>query len=111
MVRLVDNHDLETLLGVQVDLLGLRDFLEEILHHDTVVVSDIRRCDLEVVYRGDNVELELAVRRGLEDASVDLDLLDTWAIELFQGCDDAGFLAGAGGTVDEEVGEVATLCL
>lgn len=47
----------------------------------------------------------------MEDACVNFDLLDTRAVELFEGCDDAGFLAGAGGTIDEEMGEVAALSL
>lgn len=29
---------------------------------------------------GDNVEFKLAVGGGLEDAGVDFDLLDTWAV-------------------------------
>jgi hypothetical protein len=64
-----------------------------------------------VVDGGDNVEFELAVRRGLEDARVDFDLFDARAVELFERGDDAGLLAGAGGSVDEEVGEVAALGL
>lgn len=64
-----------------------------------------------MVDRGHDVEFELAVAGRLEDARVDLDFLDAGAVELFEGCDDAGFLAGARGAVDEEVWEVAALCL
>lgn len=41
MIRLIDDHDLETLFGVQINLLRLCDFLEKILHNNTVVVSDV----------------------------------------------------------------------
>ena len=41
MIGLINDHNLETLFGVQIDLLRLRDFLEEILHDNTVVVSNI----------------------------------------------------------------------
>jgi hypothetical protein len=111
VVRLIDHHDLEPLLRRQIHLLRLRDFLEQVLYDDAVVVAHIGRCDLEVVDGGDNVELELAVRRGLEDARVDFDLFDAWAVELFERGDDAGLLAGTRGAVDEEVGEVAALGL
>ena len=47
----------------------------------------------------------------MEDARIDFYLLDTGTVEFFQGCDDAGFFAGARGPIDEEVGEVAGLCL
>lgn len=47
----------------------------------------------------------------MEDSRVNFDLLDTEAVELAEGGDDACFLAGAGGTVDEEVGEVSALRL
>lgn len=44
---------------------------------------------------GDDVEFELAVRAGLEDARVDLYFLDAGAVEFAKGGDDACFLAGA----------------
>jgi hypothetical protein len=47
----------------------------------------------------------------LEDAGVDLDLFDAGAVELFQGCDDAGFLSCTRRAVDEEMGEVPALSL
>lgn len=59
----------------------------------------------------DDVEFEFAVAAGLENAGVNFDLFDAGAVELPEGGEDAGFLAGAGGTVDEEVREVAALCL
>lgn len=60
-----------------------------------------------MVDAGDDVELEFAgARGGLEGASIDLDLLDTGAVEGTQRGEDAGFLAGAAGAVDEEMGEV-----
>jgi hypothetical protein len=52
-----------------------------------------------VVYGGDDVEFELSVRAGLEDARVDLDLLNARPEEFFEGRYDAGFLAGAGWAV------------
>jgi hypothetical protein len=64
-----------------------------------------------VVYGSDDVEFEFAVRRGLEYARVDLDLLDTWTVELFQRGDDARFLPGTGRTIDEKMWEVTALCL
>lgn len=48
-----------------------------------------------MVNRGYDVELEFLVRGCLEDARVDLDLFDSWAIKFFEGCDDASFLACA----------------
>lgn len=64
-----------------------------------------------MVYGGYDVEFELAVRGGLEDARVDLDLFDTGAVELFEGSDNAGLFASARGAIDEEMWEVAALCL
>ena len=94
MVRLINHNHLEALLCAQVDLLCLRDLFQQILHNYSVVIADIRRRDLEVVDRGDNVEFEFAVARGLEDACVDLYLFNTGAVELLERGDDAGFLAG-----------------
>lgn len=111
MIRLVDDHDLEPLLGRQVHLLRLRDLLQQVLHDDAVVVAHVARRDLQVVVAGDDVELELAVGGRLEDAAVDLDLLHAGPVEFLERGHDAGFLAGARGPVDEEVGEVAALCL
>lgn len=59
----------------------------------------------------DDVELELAIRGRLEHAGVDLDLLDAGAVQLAEGSYYASFLAGAAGTVDEEVRKVAALGL
>jgi hypothetical protein len=42
----------------------------------------------------------------LEDAGVDFDLFDAGAVEGAEGAEDAGLFAGAGGAVEEEVGEV-----
>lgn len=64
-----------------------------------------------MVNRCDNVEFKLAIGSCLEYTGIDLDFFYARPEELFQGCDDACFLAGAGRTVNEEVGEVATLCL
>jgi hypothetical protein len=64
-----------------------------------------------VVHGSDNIEFELAVGAGLEDSRVDFDFLDAGPVELLEGCDNAGFLTGARGAVDEEVWEVAGLCL
>jgi hypothetical protein len=111
VVCLIDDDDLEALFCAEVDLLCLRDFLEQILHNYSVVVSDIGGRDLEVVYRSDDVEFEFAVCRGLEDARVDLDLLDTGAIQLLECCDDARLLACAGRTVYKEMWKVTALCL
>lgn len=60
---------------------------------------------------GDDVEFKFAVGGRLEDARVDFDLLDAGAVEGAEGGDHAGFFAGAGGAVDEEVGEVGGLGL
>ena len=111
MVRLIDHDDLEALLGIHVDLLRLRDLLEQILHDDTVIIPNIRGCDLKMVNGGNDVELEFAVGCGLEDARIDLDFLDTGAVELFEGCDDTCLLSGTRGTVDEKVREVTALRL
>ena len=111
VVGLVDDDDLEALAGGLVDLLGLGDLLEQVLHDDAVVVADVRGRDLQVVDGGDDVELELPAAAGLEDAGVDLDLLDARPVQLLQRRHDAGLLAGAGGPVDEQMGEVAALRL
>lgn len=47
----------------------------------------------------------------MEDAGVYFDLFDAGAVEFFESCYYAGFLSGAGGTVDEEMREVAALGL
>lgn len=59
----------------------------------------------------DDVEFELAIRGCLEDASVDFNFFDARAVEFFESRDDAGFFASTGRAVDEEVWEVAGLCL
>lgn len=95
MICLIDDYDLEALLRTQVDLLCLRNFLEQILHDHPVIVSDVRGCDFEVVYRRDDVEFKFTVRSGLEDTSVDFDFLDSWAVEFFEGGDYTRLLACA----------------
>jgi hypothetical protein len=47
----------------------------------------------------------------LEDAGIDFDFFDTGTVEFFEGGYDAGLFASAGGPVDQEVWEVARLCL
>lgn len=64
-----------------------------------------------MVYGCDDIEFELAVRRRLKDAGVNLDFLDTRSIEFFERCDDASLLACAGGSVYKEMGEITALCL
>lgn len=95
MIRLIDDHHLESLLRREIHLLRLGDLLEQVLDDDAVEVSDVRGRDFEVVDRGDNVEFELAVGGRLEDACVDFDLFYAGAVEFFQCGYDAGFLAGA----------------
>lgn len=111
VIGLVDDDDLEPLLRREIDLLGLRDLLQKFLDHDAVIVADVGRCDLKVVDGRDDVELQFPVTRRLEDSSVDLDLLDSGAVQFLQCCDYAGFLARAGRSVDEEVREVSALSL
>ena len=82
-ICLIHHDHLEALLCAEIDLLRLRDLLEQLLHDDAVVVAHVRRCDLEMVHGRHDVEFELAVRRGLEDARVDLDLLRAGAEECF----------------------------
>lgn len=64
-----------------------------------------------MIHGCDNVEFEFAVRGCLENARINLDLLNAGTVELAEGGDNAGFLAGTGWSVDEEVGEVAALGL
>ena len=59
----------------------------------------------------DNVELELAVTRCLEDSAVDLDFLYTSTVERAKGCRDSCLLACSRGTVDEKMREVSALRL
>lgn len=111
MIRLIDNNDLEALLGRLVNLLCLGDLFQEILNDNTIVVADIGGGDFEVVNGSDDVKLELAVGRGLEHSSIDLDLLDTRTVKLLQSSYDTGLLSSARGAVYEEVREVAALGL
>lgn len=41
MIGLVDHHDLEALFRRQIDLLRLRDFLQQFLHDGPIVVAHI----------------------------------------------------------------------
>jgi len=41
VVCFVDHDNLEALLGSEIDLLGLGDFFEEVLDHNSIVVADI----------------------------------------------------------------------
>jgi predicted Rossmann-fold nucleotide-binding protein len=43
----------------------------------------------------------------LEDTRIDFDLFNARAIELFECCDYTCFFPGTGGTVDEEMREIA----
>lgn len=95
MIRLINHHDLEALPRARIQLLSLRHFLQQVLHDNAVVVPDVRGRDLEVVDGGYDVELELSVAGGLEDARVDLYLLDAGAVEFLERGDNAGFFAGA----------------
>jgi hypothetical protein len=47
----------------------------------------------------------------LEDSRVDFDLLYTWPVEFFQGCDDSSLFPCTGWTVYEKMGEVTALGL
>jgi hypothetical protein len=64
-----------------------------------------------VVYGGDDIEFEFAIRGCLEHARIDLDLLDTGAVELLERCDDACLLPSARGPIDEEMWEITALSL
>lgn len=111
MVGLVDDHNLEALLRALIDLLRLCHLFEKILHDNSVIVADIRWCDLEMVHRCDDVELKLSVGRCLENARVDLDLLNPWTIQFFQCGYNACLLSCARGAVYEQMGKVPTLSL
>ena len=106
-VGFVDHDDFEALFGVEVDLLGLRDFFQEFLDHDSVIVADVGRGDLEVIDGGDDVEFEFTVTRRLKDPSINFDLFYPWSVEGSEGCEDTGLLASAGGAVEEEMWEVS----
>ena len=64
-----------------------------------------------MVYGCNDVEFELAVRGCLKDTGVDLYLLDTRAVELFERCNDTRLLACTRRSIDEKMREVTTLCL
>ena len=71
------------------------------------MVADVGGRDFQVVDGADDVEFELAsAGGGLEDAGVDLDAFGARAVEGAERGEDAGLFAGAGGAVEEEVGEV-----
>jgi hypothetical protein len=109
--RLVDDHYFELLLGRLVHLLSLRDLLQKVLHNNPVVVSNVGRGDFEMIVGRDDVELELPIASGLENPSVDSDLLHAWAVELLQGRYYPRLLSRSGRAVDEEMGEIAALGL
>lgn len=111
MICLIDNHDLEPLLGRLINLLCLGHLLQQVLNDDSVVVSDIRGCNLEVVNGRDDVELELPVAGGLEDAGIDFDLLNSWPIQFLQCRNDSSLLPCARWPVDEKMWEIPALCL
>lgn len=89
----------------------MRHFLKQVLNYNAVEISDVRGRDFKVVNGSYNIEFEFAIGRRLKDACVNLNLFDTGTVQFFEGCDDSRFLAGAGRSVDEEMGEVAALCL
>lgn len=64
-----------------------------------------------MIYRGNNVEFEFAVRGRLEDTRVNLDFLDTGPIEFFERRNNARLLACSGRAVYEEMWEVTALRL
>ena len=107
----VDDHDLELLLSRRIDLLRLRNLLEDVLDDDAVIVADVRGGDLEMVERGNNVELQLPVAACLEDTGIDLDFFYSGAEELLQRRNDSSLLAGAGWSVDKDMREIARLGL
>ncbi len=111
MVGFIDHHDLESLLCTQVDLLCLGNLLEQILNDHSIIVSNIGRCNFEMVYRGYNVEFEFSIRCCLEYTCVNLDLLNTRSVELFECSDDTCLLSGAGWPVNEEMWKVTALRL
>lgn len=80
MIGLVDDNDLELLLGRLVDLLGLGDLFEQVLDDNSIIVPDIRRCYLKMVNGGYDVEFQLAIASRLENSSIDLDLLNAGAV-------------------------------
>jgi hypothetical protein len=41
MIRIVDNHDFESLLGALINLLCLRHLFQQILHDDSVIIPDV----------------------------------------------------------------------
>jgi hypothetical protein len=95
VIRLIDDHNLESLLGALVYLLRLRNLLRQILYDDSVIGPNIRGRDLQVINRCYDVELEFPVGGGLEDSRIDLDLFDAGTIELFESSDNAGLLPRA----------------
>nr|POE46839.1 sulfite efflux pump ssu1 [Quercus suber] len=81
LVRLIDHHDLEPLFRSEIDLLSLRDLFQQVLDHNAVVIADIRGRDLQVVVGRHDVEFEFAIRGRLKNPAVDLDLLNSRAIQ------------------------------
>lgn len=63
------------------------------MNNNSVIVTDIRWCDFEVVDGGDNIEFELSVAARLENSGIDLDLLYTGSVKLLQRGDDSGLLS------------------
>ena len=111
MVGLVDDDNLEALLGCHIDLLRLSNLLEKVLYDNTVIVAYIARCYLEMVVGRHDVELEFAVARCLEDSTVDLYLFHTRTVECAESSCDSCFFARAGRSIDQKMREVSALCL
>ena len=81
------------------------------MYDDSVQVADIRRCDFEVVDRGDNVELYFAICGRLEYASIDLNAASSRAVEGMQKGAYACLFAGAGRPIQQEMRKVLRLSL
>jgi len=57
----VNGRTFELLLGVQIHLLRLRDLLQQILDHDSVVIPDIAWGQLNVKVTLDDVHVEFTL--------------------------------------------------
>ena len=111
MVGLIDHDDFELLLCALINLLCLCNFFQQVLNNDSIIVPNVRRCNLKMVYRGDDVEFELAVASCLENARVDFDLFDSRSIQFLECRYNSSLFACTRGAINQKMREISTLCL
>ena len=96
----------EVLECVGVELIGLRDVLDELLDDDAIVDACVAGIDLDVIVAGERGHLDGLLRGRLELLTLDAQLLDARAVQLAQNAHDARLLARAVGAIHQQVRKV-----